>query len=106
MEYSIDKETITKTIYFGYAKPMAAPVYEWQLPYEPNFKGREYNPEKARKLLAEAGYPKGFETTIYCQFPTCGNDSDAIKVVLYISPGSKTNILNYGQCPVALTFGV
>jgi peptide/nickel transport system substrate-binding protein len=25
----------------------------------------EYNPEKARKLLAEAGYPDGFSTTLY-----------------------------------------
>lgn len=25
----------------------------------------EYNPEKAKKLLAEAGYPNGFETTLY-----------------------------------------
>jgi len=25
----------------------------------------DYNPEKAKKLLAEAGYPNGFETTIY-----------------------------------------
>jgi len=31
--------------------------------HSPNVKPLEYNPEKARELLAEAGYPDGFEVT-------------------------------------------
>ncbi|MBW2086745.1 MAG: hypothetical protein JRI54_12085, partial [Deltaproteobacteria bacterium] len=33
--------------------------------YNPNVPFYEYNPEKARKLLLEAGYPNGFKTKFY-----------------------------------------
>lgn len=33
--------------------------------YDPSYKGYEYNPEKARQLLKEAGYKDGFKTQMY-----------------------------------------
>ncbi|WP_345241031.1 glutathione ABC transporter substrate-binding protein [Pontibacillus salipaludis] len=64
MNYAIDKEAYIKVVYDGYAtqtKSVIAPNtqhYEEQDVYE-------YDPEKAKELLAEAGYPDGFETTIW-----------------------------------------
>ena len=33
---------------------------------DPTLKPYGYDPAKARKLLAAAGYPKGFDTELYC----------------------------------------
>jgi ABC-type transport system substrate-binding protein len=63
--YAIDRETIAKSMGFGYwVAPYQIPPRA-SLAYDPNYAlGRKYNPQKAKQLLKEAGYPNGFETTI------------------------------------------
>ena len=65
INYAIDKDTIVKNIYKGYTKPTGQLLQETTVGYNPAIKPYPYDPAKAKQLLAEAGYPNGFETTIY-----------------------------------------
>jgi peptide/nickel transport system substrate-binding protein len=64
VEYAIDKDTIAQGIGEGY---MTA-AYQFAQPkapyYDPGLIERKFDPDKARALLAEAGYPSGFKTKI------------------------------------------
>jgi ABC-type transport system substrate-binding protein len=65
VEYAIDREAIAKTFGYGHGQAMYQIPSPYSLAYNPDFTlGRKYDPEKAKQLLAEAGYPDGFKTTI------------------------------------------
>ncbi|MEJ0019423.1 MAG: glutathione ABC transporter substrate-binding protein [Acetobacteraceae bacterium] len=63
LNYAIDKQAFAKVVFSGFSDPMDSPMpqglgfYQKQGTYA-------YDPAKAKALLAEAGYPNGFETTV------------------------------------------
>ena len=63
IEYAIDREKIAKTLGYGFWEPVNQPAASHHFG-RIDTKGRPYNPSKAKQLLAEAGYPNGFKTTI------------------------------------------
>jgi len=68
LNLAINREELVKFIFAGQAKLMAMyPIGSFAMAAgaDPSLQPYSYDPERARQLLKEAGYPNGFETTIY-----------------------------------------
>jgi peptide/nickel transport system substrate-binding protein len=67
INYAVDREACIKAAAYGYAvqtAPCTPPLKQWLLPedqWKPYYK---VDLEKAKALLAKAGYPSGFEATV------------------------------------------
>jgi peptide/nickel transport system substrate-binding protein len=62
--YAIDRPALIKTAYAGYGKLIgshSSPADPWYLDLSDRY---PYDPAKARRLLAQAGYPKGFSISL------------------------------------------
>jgi peptide/nickel transport system substrate-binding protein len=66
ISYALDSQSIIDTQLHGFATA----TQQWGVPNgywaNPDFKGYPYDPEKAKQLVAEAGYADGIETTLLC----------------------------------------
>lgn len=68
IDYAIDKKTMFDSITQGYGKFLDGQIVgENSVGRNPDVTARPYDPEKAKDLLAEAGYPNGF--TIGFDYP-------------------------------------
>lgn len=63
--HAIDKKTLLDTVLKGLAVDLTGPLPASAMYYEPDVPSYEYNPQLSKELLAEAGYPNGFSTTLY-----------------------------------------
>jgi len=57
---AIDREGLAQSIFAGTGRPFYGMLSPGTFAYDPDFKMHEYDPEGAKALLAEAGYPDGF----------------------------------------------
>jgi peptide/nickel transport system substrate-binding protein len=60
MNYAVDRAAIVRTILGGRGAAMPAPLWPGWLGASEEIRPYPYDPEKARALLKEAGYPNGF----------------------------------------------
>ncbi len=66
LNLAINREEMVKTIFRGRGQPAAVfPIGKVSIGYPADLKPYPYDPDRARKLLAEAGYPNGFEIKLY-----------------------------------------
>jgi peptide/nickel transport system substrate-binding protein len=64
IQYAINMEEIAKTIIAGVGFKARAPISPKVFGFNPNLPPYKYDPVKAKALLADAGFPNGFETTV------------------------------------------
>src|SRR5579885_340207 len=63
--YAIDRDAIIQGILQGQARKLDGPVGPGQYGYTPDLQPKyTYDPEKAKQLLAEAGYPNGVDVEL------------------------------------------
>lgn len=71
LNYAINRESLSADILQGTASPLTQAAAEANFAYRAENDTYTYDPEKAKELLAEAGYPDGFSFRL--SFPTSGS---------------------------------
>lgn len=62
LNYAVDKESLVRDVLFGRAQVLDGQLLRPdQIGFDPAVKAYPYDPVRAKTLLAEAGYPNGFE---------------------------------------------
>jgi peptide/nickel transport system substrate-binding protein len=87
---AVDINELVKGVYqYGEAKPAALPLPPGSWGYDESLVSQvpTYDPAEAKKLLAEAGYPDGFKTTLYIS-----NTALRIKMGTILQQYFKTNL--------------
>ena len=65
INHAINKTEIVERLYQGLGIPAKNPIPPTLWSYDDSIEDYAYDPELAKQLLAEAGYPDGFETTLW-----------------------------------------
>ncbi len=64
LNYATDVDAIIKNVLEGNGRRSVGPFTPLMFGYDPSVKGYSHDPAKAKRLLAEAGYPDGLEITL------------------------------------------
>jgi peptide/nickel transport system substrate-binding protein len=92
---AIDVEAIKSRVMRGLSTPSALMIAPQLYKLSGEFKRPKYDPDAAKKLLTEAGYPDGFEVTMDCPNDRYVNDAAICQAVVGMLAriGVKVNLL-------------
>ncbi len=106
LSLAIDREAFNQGVQFGQGNPTPAFWIEGTPYYDPATEAMAYDPDQARALLAEAGYPDGFDVT----FPSFGGLVTAAEAlqqmwadvgvnaeIVLVEPGTLANEMRSGN---------
>jgi len=80
--YAIDKSELVDVVLFGLGSPATGPYVPNTWPYNPDVKKYDYNPEKAKQLLKEAGWETGNDGVLV-------KDGRPFKFTIFTNTGNK-----------------
>jgi peptide/nickel transport system substrate-binding protein len=63
LNLAVDREKIARTLLRGYGRAAGQPAATMSFGHDPDLQPYPYDPQRARALLVEAGYPQGFAFT-------------------------------------------
>src|SRR6202795_5039662 len=92
---AIDIELIKNRVMRGLSTPSALMIAPQLFPLSKDFTRPKFDPDGAKKLLTEAGYPDGFEVTLDCPNDRYVNDAAICQAVVGMLAriGVKVNLL-------------
>ena len=64
INYAANLDAIVKSVLYGNADRVATTVAPWHVGFNPDLKPYPYDPDKAKALMKEAGFPNGFDLNI------------------------------------------
>ncbi|WP_181364976.1 ABC transporter substrate-binding protein [Arthrobacter sp. HMWF013] len=100
MNHAVDMDTIIKTVMGGYGSRVATFTPDYFVGYDEANKPLKYDPELAKKLLADAGYADGFSMEMMVpagRYPFAEQVSQAIQSNLAeVGIKVKLNIVEFG----------
>ncbi len=101
--YAIDRPSMVEGLgkgTYNVANQLASPTQGWFLP---DYPARQYDPEKAKQLLAQAGYPNGFKTVLHGDIR--GRQDDLVALQSYFAAIGIECELDVADVARASTFG-
>lgn len=82
LNYAVDKQAIADSILSGHATLVDSQLIGPEsFGYNPDMEPYPYDPERARELLTEAGYPDGFEMTYHFSIGRYPKDKEVSEVI-------------------------
>ncbi|MCF6232565.1 MAG: ABC transporter substrate-binding protein [Rhodobacteraceae bacterium] len=94
LAHAIDRQAIIDGAMFGYGTPIGTHFAPHNPAYVDLTGNSNYDPDLARKLLAEAGFPDGFETTLHLPPPSYARRGGEIIAAQLAEVGIKAEIAN------------
>ena len=100
--HAVDRDLILNKLMAGGGYKVTSAVNPHQFGFDDSLKGLEYNPEKAKKLLAEAGYANGLEIDLW-QYSDNQNLPNQAAMQMLSKIGIKVNLKDYRGTSAQMT---
>src|ERR1700675_1030648 len=94
---ALNVDELIKSMLDGKAVPVATMLTSMHFGFDPALKPPKYDPARAKKLMAEAGYPNGFELTVHGAQGRYVRDKEVLEAVggQLSKAGIKTTVRTY-----------